>query len=117
MSFSEEDKRVIAWMNRMLGLRVFYVDEDEAPPTCPTCPTCGQRVAHEGRQRRVREGVVTKVYDCLVIAELQLDDGTLLGGVRPSHVDIKHGIEGVHRGYFFPVAGEWPEAAVEASCR
>jgi hypothetical protein len=114
MSFSEEDKRVIAWMNRMLGLRVFYVDEDEAPPTCPTC---GQHVAHEGRQRRVREGVVTKVYDCLVIAELQLDDGTLLGGVRPSHVDIKHGIEGVHRGYFFPVAGEWPEAAVEASCR
>lgn len=91
MPFTEEDKRVIAWMNRMLGLRVFYVDE---------IPVV--------RQRRVREGAVTKVYDCLMIAELKLDDGTLLCGVHPSHVDVAHGIDGVHRGYFFPASGEWP---------
>lgn len=109
-TFTEEDKRALAWMNRMLGLRVFYVDEDPIPP--PACPTCGQHVVHEAhrrvRTRRVREGLVTKVYDCLLIADLKLDDGTSIGGVPPSHVSVEHGIKGVHCGYFFPASGAWP---------
>ena len=112
-AFTEEDKRVLAWMNRMLGLRVFYVDEDPIPPSA--CPACGHVVREEHRHvrtRRVREGLVTKVYDCLLIADLKLDDGTSIVA-RPSHVSVEHGIKGVHCGYFFPVSGAWPEAPEE----
>ncbi len=108
MPFTEEDKRVIAWMNRMQDLRVLYVDDDPAREQC--CSTCHQPLLNQRRVKRVRAGVVTRVYDVLMRADLLLDDGTRVGGVAPSFVDTKHGIAGVHSYHFFPASGEWPEA-------
>lgn len=74
MPFSDEDLRVVAWMDRMQGLRVLYVDECAAG----CCPTCHRPL--EQRTRRVRPGVVTRVYATLMQADLLLDDGTKVGG-------------------------------------
>lgn len=106
MPFTEEDKRVIAWMNRMQGLRVLYVDDDPNSKQC--CPTCS-RPLPVPRAKRSRPGVVTKVYDVLMRADLALDDGEKIICTTPSFVDTKHGIAGVHSYHFFPASGAWPE--------
>lgn len=106
MPFSEDDQRVMAWMNRMQGLRVLWVDPDPDQKRC--CSTCHKPLLAP-QPKRTRPGVVTRVYDSLMRADLLLDDGTKVTGASPSFVDTKYGISGVHTYHFFPTSGAWPE--------
>lgn len=110
MAFSDDDKRILAWMDRMQNLRVLYVDDLVTDECCPTC----HRPLRQ-RTKRARPGVVTRVYGALMRADLLLDDGTKVGSVAPSFVDTQHGIDGVHPYHFFPASGAWPDAPDETS--